>query len=382
MHVKSFIVLTLAACAMFSGCGDKKGPVERPPIEVTTLTATPTDTIRWVDTYGQTEGAEEVEVRAQVSGVLRKLNFKEGESVKAGQTLFEIEKEPYEAQLRQAHAQTLQAQAELVKARRDAKRASELIKVNAVSRQEYDDAQSALSIAQSALALAQAQEQNAKIDLSHAMVPAPVDGIAGKSEVNVGSLITEGSTLLTSITQPDTLRVAFAVSDKSIMGAQLKKDNLVRVFLPDSKEFLPAKLDYISRQVDADRGTLRLRAVLPPNDKFLPGQYVEVRLMIGEYKDVFLVPQGIVRQKSDGTYSVYVIEEGVAREKGVLLGNWEGTDWIVTKGLKPGDKVITNQILRLRDGIRVTEKTAQAPQKRSNARCFRNFVFADRFLPP
>ena len=334
---------------MLSGCGDKKGPVERPPIEVTTLTATPTDTIRWVDTYGQTEGAKEVEVRAQVSGVLRKLNFKEGESVKAGQTLFEIEKEPYEAQLRQAHAQTL------------AKRASELIKVNAVSRQEYDDAQSALSIAQSALALAQAQEQNAKIDLSHAMVPAPVDGIAGKSEVNVGSLITEGSTLLTSITQPDTLRVAFAVSDKSIMGAQLKKDNLVRVFLPDSKEFLPAKLDYISRQVDADRGTLRLRAVLPPNDKFLPGQYVEVRLMIGEYKDVFLVPQGIVRQKSDGTYSVYVIEEGVAREKGVLLGNWEGTDWIVTKGLKPGDKVITNQILRLRDGIRVTDKTAQAP---------------------
>ena len=362
MHVKSFIVLTLAACAMLSGCGDKKGPVERPPIEVTTLTATPTDTIRWVDTYGQTEGAKEVEVRAQVSGVLRKLNFKEGESVKAGQTLFEIEKEPYEAQLRQAHAQTLQAQAELVKARRDAKRASELIKVNAVSRQEYDDAQSALSIAQSALALAQAQEQNAKIDLSHAMVPAPVDGIAGKSEVNVGSLITEGSTLLTSITQPDTLRVAFAVSDKSIMGAQLKKDNLVRVFLPDSKEFLPAKLDYISRQVDADRGTLRLRAVLPPNDKFLPGQYVEVRLMIGEYKDVFLVPQGIVRQKSDGTYSVYVIEEGVAREKGVLLGNWEGTDWIVTKGLKPGDKVITNQILRLRDGIRVTEKTEQAPE--------------------
>ena len=83
--------------------------------------------------------------------------------------------------------------------------------------------------------------------------------------------------------------------------------------------------------------------------------------MIGEYKDVFLVPQGVVRQKSDGTYSVYVIEEGVAREKGVLLGNWEGTDWIVTKGLKPGDKVITNQILRLRDGIRVTEKTAQAP---------------------
>lgn len=358
MHLKSVFVISAMATVALVGCGDKKGPVERPPIEVSTLTATPTTAFRWVDTFGQTEGAKEVEVRAQVSGVLRKLNFKEGELVKAGQTLFEIEKDPYEAQLRQARAQTQQAKTELIKAQRDAKRASELIKVNAVSRQEYDDAQSALALAKSALALAQAQEQNAEIDLSHAMVPAPVDGIAGKSEVNVGALITSGTTLLTSITQPDSLRVSFAIGDKTLLGSKLTKDNLVRVFLPDSKEFIPAKLDYISQQVDADRGTLRLRAILPPTDKFLPGQYVQVRLMMGEYKEAYLVPQGIVRQKSDGTYAVYVMEEGTARERGVTLGNWEGKDWIVTGGLKSGDKVITNQILRLREGIRVTEKTA------------------------
>lgn len=358
MQLRTIFVVSAIASLALVGCGDKKKSVERPPIEVSTLTATPTTTFRWVDTFGQTEGAEEVEVRAQVSGVLRKLNFKEGESVKAGQTLFEIEKEPYEAQVRQARAQTEQAKTELVKARRDAKRASELIKVNAVSRQEYDDAQSALAMAKSALALAQAQQTNAEIDLSHAMVPAPVDGIAGKSEVNIGSLITSGTTLLTSITQPDTLRVSFAVSDKNLVGARLTKDNLVRVFIPDTKDFLPAKLDYIGQQIDADRGTLRLRAVLPPTKKLLPGQYVEVRLMLGEYKDAYLVPQGVVRQRSDGTYSVYVIEEGVAREKEVLLGNWEGSDWIVTNGLKPGDKVITNQILRLRDGLRVTEKSS------------------------
>ncbi len=362
MQLKTVFVISVIAAAVLAGCGDKKASVERAPIEVATMTATPTTAFRWVDTFGQTEGAEEVEVRAQVSGVLRKLNFREGERVKAGQTLFEIEKDPYEAQLRQARAQTQQAKTQLIKARRDAKRASELIKVNAVSRQEYDDAQSALAVAKSALALAQAQEQNAEIDLSHAMVPAPVDGIAGKSEVNIGSLISAGTTLLTSITQPDTLRVSFAIGDKSLAGATLTKDNLVRVFLPDSKEFLPAKLDFISQQVDANRGTLRLRAVLPPTDKFLPGQYVRVRLMMGEYQNAYLVPQGIVRQKSDGTYSVYVMEEGVARERGVLLGNWEGKDWIVTGGLKPGDKVITNQILRLREGIKVKEKNASEPQ--------------------
>ena len=83
---------------------------------------------------------------------------------------------------------------------------------------------------------------------------------------------------------------------------------------------------------------------------------------MGEYKEAYLVPQGVVRQKSDGTYSVYVMQDGVARERGVLLGNWEGTDWIVTSGLNPGDKVITNQIMRLREGIRVTEKAAEPKQ--------------------
>ena len=359
MSLKSVFIVSLAACALLSACGDKKGPVERPPVEVSTMTVMPTTAIRWVDTFGQTEGAEEVEVRAQVSGVLRKLNFKEGETVKAGETLFEIEKEPYEAQLRQAKAQTRQARAELVKAQRDADRNSKLIKVNAVSRQEYDDSLSALAVAKSALALAQAQEQNAAIDLSHAMVPAPVDGIAGKSEVNIGSLITSGTTLLTTITQPDTLRVSFAIGDKSLAGSELTKDNLVRVFIPDTTEFIPAKLDYIGNQIDPDRGTLRLRAVLPQTNKLLPGQYVQVRLMMGEYKDAYLVPQGIVRQKSDGTYSVYVMQDGVARERGVLMGNWEGTDWIVTGGLNPGDKVITDQIMRLREGIRVTERGEQ-----------------------
>lgn len=352
-------LVLVSALAVMSGCSDKNATTQRKPVEVATMAVTPVTAIRWVDTFGQTEGAEEVEVRAQVGGVLRALNFKEGETVKAGQTLFEIEKDPYEASLRQAKAQTRQAQAELVKAQRDYRRASELIKVNAVSRQEYDDAKTSLSVAQSALALAQAQEKNAAIDLEHAMVPAPVSGIAGKSEVNVGSLVTAGTTLLTTITQPQSLRVTFAISDSELSNAKLTKDNLVRVFYPNSKEFIPARLDYIAGQVDADRGTLRLRAILPETDRLWPGQYVSVRIMMGEHKNAFLVPQGIVKQKADGTYAVYVYDNGVARERSVLLGNWEGKDWVVTSGLKAGDEVIINQIMRLRDGIQVTKAEPQ-----------------------
>ena len=195
------------------------------------------------------------------------------------------------------------------------------------------------------------------------MVPAPVSGIAGKSEVNIGSLVTAGSTLLTTITQPQSLRVTFAISDRELANAKLSKGNLVQVFFPNSKEFIPAQLDFIAGQVDADRGTLRLRAVLPETDRLWPGQYVSVRIMIGQHDNAFLVPQGVVKQKSDGTYAVYVYDNGVARERSVLLGNWEGKDWVVTSGLKAGEEVIINQILRLRDGSQVTKAEPQESQE-------------------
>ncbi|HIU85078.1 MAG TPA: efflux RND transporter periplasmic adaptor subunit [Candidatus Aphodousia gallistercoris] len=347
------------AVMLLSGCSDRGARTERAPLQVTTLSAEPISTYRWAETFGQTEGIEQVEVRAQVSGVLRKLHFKEGERVKAGQTLFEIEKDPYEAALTQAVAQRRQAEANLTKANRDYKRAAQLIKVNAVSRQDYDDAKTAVDVAQSEVALAKAQETNARIDLEHALVPAPVDGYAGKSEVNVGSLVTAQTTLLTSITQPDTLRVSFAISDRVVSQATLTEDNLVQVFIPDTKTPLMAKLDYIGQQIDANRGTLRLRAVLPPTEKLKPGQYVEVRLMTGRLENVFSLPQGAIRQRPDGTYSVYVMDNGLAREREVTLSHWEGTQWIVTSGLKAGDKVIVDQILRLRDKLPVAEKKVE-----------------------
>ena len=358
------------ACALFllSGCSDRRQTVERPPLQVGTIVATPISTYRWAETFGQTEGVEEVEVRSQVSGVLRALHFKEGEWVKAGDTLFEIEKEPYEAALIQAQAQAKQAQANLVKAQRDYRRASELIKVNAISRQEFDDAKTSLDVAASELALAKAQQTNAQINLEHALVPAPVDGIAGKSEVNVGSLVSAETTLLTSITQPDTLRVAFSVSDSSLAGATLTKDNIVQVYVPGAKIPLIAHLDYIGRQIDADRGTLRLRAVLPKTDQLLPGQYVEVRLMLGRLENVFSLPQGMIRQRPDGTYSVYVLQDGLAREREVTLAHWEGSNWIVTSGLKPGEEVISNQILRLRDKLKVVKANAQGVDSQADAK--------------
>ena len=344
-----FCTVLFSAMLMSTGCTDRKVQSKKNDIVVDTIAMQPTQAYRWIDTFGLTEGAQEVEVRAQVSGILRKLNFTEGEAVKAGQTLFEIEKEPYEAALNEARAQTNQAITNLNKAKRDAKRAQTLIKVNAISRQEYDDAISSLENAKSVLVIAQAAQQKAEIDLSHATVPAPVDGIAGKSEVNVGSLVANSTTLLTTITQPSDLRVSFAIGDRDLANSTFSRDSRVLVFGPNNEQPIEAKLYFISQQVDSQRGTVRMRAKLPEGTQLWPGQYVEVRIMSGLIEQAYVVPQGVVRQKPDGTYAVYVYENGLAREREVRVSHWEGKNWVLIDGLKPGDLVISNHILRLRD---------------------------------
>ena len=358
MNKKS--LLTLALMASFSvalvGCGDKPKKVERKPVAVAVMPAQATDTYRWIETYGQTEGAQEIEVRAQVGGILRQLNFKEGSFVKKGDTLFELEKEPYEAALAQAKAQTAQAQTTLDQTLRDWRRAQKLIKADAISQQEFDKAKNDYLNAKSSLMSAKAKQTSAQLDLDRSRVPAPVDGVAGRAEVNVGSLVSANSTLLTKITQPDTLRVVFTISDRYLQTAELALNNPVQIFVNGSKEPIEAKLDYIGQQVDAKQGALRLRAEVPKTDKLWSGQYVEVRVMVGHLKNIFKVPQGVIRQRADGTYSVYVNDKGTVKEKPVTLAHWEGRDWVVTGGLTAGDEVIVDNLLRLRDRMKITVK--------------------------
>ena len=351
MRINLLVVcsILLGASLVSVGCSDQKTQNKRLDIVVNTITMKPQQAYRWVDTFGLTEGVNQVEVRSQVSGILRQLNFTEGESVKVGQALFEIEKEPYLAALNEAQALTNQSITNLNKAQRDVKRAQALIKANAISRQDYDNAISELEKAQSALDVAKAKQKKAEIDLSHATVPAPVDGIAGKSEVNIGSLVSDSTTLLTTITQPSDLRVSFAIGDRDLVNASFSRNSRVLVFSPDGKPPIEAKLDFISQQVDSQRGTLRMRAKLPEGTHLWPGQYVEIRVMAGIIEEAYVVPQGVVRQKPDGTYAVYVYENGLAREREVSVSHWEGENWILTAGLKQGDQVISNQILRLRD---------------------------------
>ena len=348
-----FAALVLCAAAAVSlGCREK--PREEPkPLSVSTVKVFPEEARRMIDTFGQVAGAKEVRVYAQVGGILKRLAFTEGARVKAGDILFEIEKEPYEAALSEAQAAVGEARAKLAQAASDFKRAQRLVKLEAVSRKEHDAARSALAQARAALTTALAREKTARINLSHAVIASPVDGVAGKSEINVGSLVTAYSTLLTEITQPELLRVDFAVSDKDFAAGSFDANNAVTVIYDDGRKSVQGKLDFIAAGVDVATASVRMRAELPRTQGLLPGQYVTVRVQAQKLENAFRVPQKAVRQKADGTYGVFVVRDGRALEKLVVLSHWEGKDWIVASGLEAGDEVIVDRMLSMRSGARV-----------------------------
>lgn len=363
MHaiLKSSLV-AVAGCLLLAGC-NKEAPktITRAPLTVQTVTMKTAPEGIWTETLGLTEGVQQAEVRAQVSGILEKINYREGDRVKAGDSLFQIDPAPYRAALDQAAGTVREIEAQLAQQEREAQRYKKLWDVRAASKKEYDDAASAVAITRGQLATARATERNARIELDRTRVNAPSDGIVSRALVNTGSLVSATDTLLATITQPDKLRVTFSVSENDIKNAVITTDNKVRIRINDT-DMIDAHLDYVSPILNSTSATLNLRATLPDAKGLLPGQYVHVQLETRVLDNVCRVPQSAVLQKADGTYLVYLLENGRARAVQVILGAWKERDWIVLSGLKAGDKVITNQIQRLRDGAAVREGAAADAQ--------------------
>lgn len=347
------LVISAIAAALASGCSDsgKKKPAVK-PVEVSTVTVAPVDVPHWQEVMGKTEGTSQVEIRSQVSGILKRIAYAEGTPVKAGQLLFVIDPSACEAALKEARSQRDQLAAQAAQATRELKRTQGLEVAQAASRKELDDALSAEQSAKAALSAAQARVESAAVDLAHTQIRAPSPGVAGLSLVHAGALVTQHTTLLTTLTQKGDLRVVFAISDRDLGEARISRSSVVEVVNPEGAR-LPARLDYVSQAVDDDLGTRQLRAKLQKTTGLLSGQFVRVRLQTGVEKGVYLVPQGAVLQQSDGTYALYTMKDGKAHKTAVTVGAWDDANWIVRSGLKPGDQVIVNQILRLRDGREV-----------------------------
>ena len=369
--------------ALIAGCSGPDKPVAGAPpgekpkaLPVTILEVQPTQVPVSVEAAGQTEGAKEVEVRARVGGILVKRLYQEGSPVKAGQALFQIDRAPFEIALAQARAQLAEQKAKVAQASRESGRLKGLVAIQAISQKEYDDATSGSAVAQAGLQGAEAKVREAELNLSYTTVTTPVAGISGRATRSEGTLMSTTDSLLTTVVQADPIWVRFSLSDNEIAklpGGRVTPSTVsgVEMILPDGSVF-PARghLNFAASQIDPKLGTLGLRAEFDnKNADVMPGQFVRARLLIGMQDGVFLVPQVAVMQNETGHFVFVAGADNKAEPRPIKVGEWQGKNWVVLGGLKPGDKVIVDNLIKLRPGAPVMPHTANqkpaAPQGKS-----------------
>jgi membrane fusion protein (multidrug efflux system) len=359
------IAALLAACALavcalsLSGCGQPShAPAATQPLPVTTLVVDARPVPVMLEAVGRTEGSKEVEIRARVSGIIQKQLYGEGTFVRRGTVLFQIERAPFEIALAQARATAEQAAAAHEQAQREERRLTELIASGAVSRRQSDDATTALRAATASLAAATAQVREAELNLSYTTVTAPIDGVTGRALHSEGSLVTANtdSSLLTAVTQTDPLWVRFALSEseQEVLRRAGEKRGELRLVLADGTEYENiGQVNFAGSTVDPRTGTVQLRAEFSnPKLQILPGQFATVRLQAGVRPEI-VVPQTAVMQGAQGRFVWTVDGSGMAAQRTVQTGTWAGTDWIIRDGLRPGDTVIVDNLLKLKPGAPV-----------------------------
>lgn len=320
-----------------------KGP--QGPLPVSVIEAQPINLPNVLEVTAQAEGAKETEVRSRVNGILLKRLYEEGSPVQAGQPLFQIDPEPFKITLEEAQARAKQTA-------REAARLKLLYSKQAVSRKEFDDATSVNEIAQAIL-------KTAQLNLKWTTVTAPVSGISGRSLRSEGNLIsnTGDAGLLTSIYQINPIWVRFGLSSSDT--AQLpsgrldpKQNTGVELLLPNGRVY-PEKgqLNFQSTFIDPKLGTQQMRAEFPnPKSEILPGQFLRIRVTTGMQENVFLIPQAAVMQSERG-FSVWTVgPENKVVPTPIKVGKWSGKNWIVLSGLKPNDRVVTDQLIKIRPG--------------------------------
>ncbi len=321
-----------------------------------------------LEAVGQAEGSKQVEVRARVSGLIERQRYQEGERVRAGAPLYQIERAPFEIAVQQARALLAQQLAQLEQARREAGRLAPLAQAQAISQREADNAQSALRLAEAAVALAQAQVREAELNLSYTHVTAPIGGISGRSLKSEGALVNPTTdSLLTTLTQADPIWVRFALSESELARLRAAGGTQVRLLGGNGEPLLAqGKLNFAGSAVDTALGTVQLRAEFAnPELRVLPGQFVKAQVVAGEAR-AFLVPQAAVTQNEQGRM-VWVIREGQAQPAPIQTGGWSGSDWVVTGGLTAGDQVIVDNLMKLRPGAPVTAQAAASAAPAASA---------------
>jgi membrane fusion protein (multidrug efflux system) len=360
----TFIVLAaLAAAGVLTGCGRREGdPMTPPPPEVAVATVTKGDLPLALAYTGRAVGSREVEVRALVSGIVLQRRYEEGSVVRRGDVLFLIDPDRYRAAVEQARAELGVERARLAEARRQRARIESLVERNLVSQRQLDEAVSAFEVAEANTAAAQARLRTAELDLSYTEVRAPISGLTSREVRSEGSLALAGddSSLLTRIVQTDPIYVEFSLPEREAAQVRARlsagRPTTVRVGLADGTEHpVPAELTFLDNAVEAASGTVRARAVLPnPAGRLVPGQFLRARLEGVVIPGAVAVPRRAVMSSAQGSFVWQVGEGDVVDLRPVRVDLTVGDLVVVAEGLAGGERVVTEGVLKVQPGVKVT----------------------------
>jgi membrane fusion protein (multidrug efflux system) len=353
---------------LLPGCKKEQPAAPKPP-EVEVVAVTQKDVPIYSEYVGTADGFVNATIRAQVQGYLIKQNYKEGDLVRKGQVLFEIDPRTFQAALEQANGQLAAQQAWWDTTKANLKRIKPLAAQKAVSLKDLDDATGAEQAAHAAVIAAQAAVDKAKLDLGFTKVTSLIDGIAGIAKAQIGNLVGPGAMEeLTTVSTVNPIKVYVQVSEQEYMKAMgnnrkaaLKSLELI---LTDGSTY-PHKgeLAFADRQVDVQTGTIKVAALFPnPGNLLRPGQFTKIRVMTEMKEGALLIPQRAVSE-IQGRYMVAVIgPENKADIRTVQVAEQIGTDRIISEGLKPGEKVVAEGIQKVKQDQTVNPKPFE-PQK-------------------
>ena len=344
------------------GC---KGKVASPPppplVEVTVVTQA--DVPIYHDWIGVLEGLVNAHIRAQVTGYLQKQNYTEGDPIKKGDLLFEIDRRPFQAALDQAKGQLAQAEAKLGKTELDVKRYAPLVKDKAISQEEYDDAVQANLEAQAAVVAAKAQVEQAQVNLDFTQIRSPIDGIASIANGQIGDLVGPASGELTTVSTVDPIKAYYNVTEQAYL-------NFTKLFLTESNRYerlrqleielilsdgtvypFKGKIYAADRQISPTTGALKVAALFPnPNAALRPGEFGRVRVKFDLASGALLVPQKAVMELQ-GSFQVAVVEaDNKIHIQPVRVGERNGPLWIIQEGLHPGQRVVVEGTQKVKEG--------------------------------
>lgn len=371
-------ILMLSGAVVLSGCDDKSqqsAQKSAPEVGVVTLKAAPVNMT--TELPGRTSAYRVAEVRPQVSGIILKRNFVEGTDIKAGESLYQIDPAPYQATYNSAVGDLAKAQANARIAQVTLNRYKPLLGTKYISQQDYDTAAATLAQNNAAVRSAQAAVENALINLAYTKVSSPISGRIGKTAVTEGALVQNGqTTALATVQQLDPLYVDLTQSSDDFMRLrnQLSSGELtqgkgkapVTIVLNDGTTLKQkGTLEFSDVTVDQTTGSITLRAIVPnPDHSLLPGMFVRARVEEGVNQNALLVPQQAIARTPTGQATAMVVNaEDKVDVRQVTAQEAIGDKWLVTSGLKAGDRVISVGVQRATQGAKVSPKEVSADQK-------------------